>query len=75
MNDQQDDWDTLLANGLQLHSLVWGIVGNDLPEDLGRCLMTEVNRLGDVSERTDESASRIERLLHIRDGLLAAYYD
>jgi hypothetical protein len=75
MNEQQDsDWETFLADGIKLHSVVWDVVGNDLPEDLGRRLMAELARLGDPAERTEETADRVERLLHVRDGLLAAHH-
>lgn len=64
----------LLLHGLTLHDLLRTLVRNDLLQSTDRRFFAVLDRLGDPRQRSDQTNRRVERLLHIRDGLLAAQY-
>jgi hypothetical protein len=77
MADEQDVQQpdpSALEHGLKLHALLWPLVGNDLPETTDRRFFGLLDGLGDPRERSTDTNRKVERLLHVRDGLLAAHY-
>ena len=58
----------------RLHDLIWPIIGHDLPEHVFRRLDATFDVLGPPETWTAETERRAGFLIHVFDGMDAAYY-
>jgi hypothetical protein len=63
-----------LLGSLNTFTLLWPIVGNDLPPAVQEAISAELERMGPPADWSQTTSEHSERLLLSRAGLLAAYY-